>query len=183
MSLPSQKETHHFYPPSSSTSRPSMNGVLRHRSSKATIQSHQESISNSSLHTSTAANDKDTVGHSGQDPHPSVSHHTSDSSSGRVPSISDHKSSHSLEKPTYGFRNQSQSTVRTIREPESNNTFTPTSTLRQKFRFLSRPALEDEAKPSLPSTSCSSRSTAPTLMTDPSPLQVPSMLSLPLPRC
>jgi hypothetical protein len=71
MSFSSRKETHNSYPPSSSSSRTSMNGVLHHRSSKATIQSHQESISNFSVHTSTAAIYKDLDNPSEQGPHPS----------------------------------------------------------------------------------------------------------------
>jgi hypothetical protein len=63
----------------------------------------------------------------------------SDSSSGQDPSISDYKYLHSFEKPTFGFRNQSLSTISTIREPESNRSSTATST-------PSLLSLEDEAE-------------------------------------
>jgi p21-activated kinase 1 len=164
-----------------------MNGVLHHRSSKETIQSHQESISNFStsfsVHTATAAIHKELFHHSGQGPLPSSesSHHPSESSNGRDPTISDHKSFQSLQKPTFGLRNQSVSTVSTIRGPESNRSSAPTSTPRQSFRPPSLPSLEDADESSLPSTPRSSWGIAPTLVTDPrpSPSTVSSVSSSP----
>jgi hypothetical protein len=172
MSISSQNVTYDSYTPSgsSSSNRTSINGALYHKSSEESLQSYQGSISNSSAHTSTAANDKDPFELSGQDP---VFHHSSDSSSGRDPSISDHKSFHSLLKTPFAFRNQSVSTVCTTREPESNRSSTAASTPSQKSRSLSILSLENEAESSLPSTSRSSP-TIPILITDPSPSPSPS---------
>jgi hypothetical protein len=165
----SQKETYDSNTPSGSSSRTSANRVPHKRSSKATIQSHEESISNFSVRTATPAIHKDVLGLSGQGPLPPDSNYSSHTSSGRAPSISDCKSFESLQKPTFGFRNQS---VSTIREPESNHSSTATSTSKQKFRSLNLPSLENEADSSLPSTRDFSRAIAPTLITDPSPSPV-----------
>jgi hypothetical protein len=107
------------------------------RSSEATIQG---SISNFSVQTSTAAIHKDLLDHSGQVPLPSssVSHNSSNLSSGRLPSVSDHRSFLPLEKQTFGFRAQS---VSTIRGPESHCGSTASSTPRRNFRPLSLPSL------------------------------------------
>jgi hypothetical protein len=135
MSISSREVTYDSYTPSGSSSsgprpsRISINGVLYHPSSKETLQSHQGSISNSSFHSSTAAIDKDPFVLSGQDP-----------------SSSDHKSLHSLLKTTFNFRNQSLSTVCTIRDTESNRGSTATSTPRQSFSFPSVEVPEDEAE-------------------------------------
>ena len=177
MSLSSQKDTNDSHTPSASSSRSPLNRVLRHRSSKETIiQSPQGSISNFSVHSPPAAIYKD-LGFSVQGsliPLPPVSNHSSDlSSSGQEPSISDHKSSHSLEKRTFGFRNQSLSTVCTTRDDESDCNSIATSTPRQRFRSLSLASLEDEANSSLPPSPDSFRATAPTLITDPSPSPSP----------
>ena len=125
----------------------SINGALYHKSSEETLRSHEGSISNCSVHNFTPAIDEAPLELSGQDP-----------------SISDHKSLHSLLKTTYNFRNQSLSTVCSIRDPESNRGSTATSTLRHS---LSLSSLDDEAESSLrPSLAVS-----PTLITDSRPSQ------------
>ena len=152
MSLPSQTETHDSSGPSNRTS---MNGVLQDISSRESIQSHEGSISNFSVHSTTDAIHKDLFDLSGQGG-TFLPHYFSDSSSGQDPSISDYKSLHSFEKPTFGFRNQSLSTISTIREPESNRSSTATST-------PSLLSLEDEAESteiSVPSAPQSSRAIA-----------------------
>ena len=98
----SQKETYQSNTPSGSSSRTSIDGVLHHRSSKGTIQSY---LSNSSVHTTTAAIHEDLFGVSEQGPV---------SSNIRLSLILDDKSLHSLEKLSFGIRNQSQSTICTI---------------------------------------------------------------------
>jgi hypothetical protein len=155
MGFSSQAETHDSNTPSNASSHTSTIGNAPYRSSsRETIQSYQESISNSSVHTtSTASTHGDLFGHSGQGPD-------------RDFPIPDHKSSHSLEKRTFGLRNQSLSTVCTIREPESDRGSIETSTPEQELRSLSLPSLENEAVSSLPSTPHSS---AQIPVTDPSP--------------
>jgi p21-activated kinase 1 len=177
-----QKETYDSYMQSGSSSRTSTNRVLYHESSKETIQSHQGSISNSSFHTATVAIDKDILDLSEQGPYPPVSHHSLDLSGGRDPSISDHKSFHSHQKQTFGFRNQSLSTVCATREPESNRA-TATSTPEEKFRplGLSLPSLKDGAESSLPSTPRPSRAIALTVITDLSPIPSPIYTGTPSP--
>jgi p21-activated kinase 1 len=179
MGLSSQTYDAHGSGPSSRTS---ISGVL-HKSSKETIQSYQESISNSSVHTSAskATIPKELFGLSEQGHFPVVSLHSSDLSIVPDPSVSDHKSLYSLEKPTFRFRNQSLSTVCTISEPESDRSSTATSSARQSFRSLSVSSLEDEAEPSLFSTPCSSRAITPTLITYPSPSQSPGYTDPPSP--
>jgi hypothetical protein len=108
------------------------------------------------------------VDRSGQGPLPSTSCH-SHSLSGQTHSISDRKSFQSLQKSIFGCQNQSVSTVRTIREPESIRSSTASFTPRQNFRLAS---LEDEAEPSLPSAPHPFRTIAPTLVTGPSPSPV-----------
>ena len=169
MILPSRKETYDSYTPSVSSSA-SMTGVLHHRSSKETIQSQEGSISNFSSHSATAAIDKDLFNVSRQG---HLSNHSSNTSNGRDPSISDYKSSHSLEKPTFRFRNESLSTVCTISEPESDRSSTATSTPRHRFRSLSVSSLEDDAESSPPSTPRSSWAITPILITYPSPFLSP----------
>ena len=175
MSISAQKlevpVTYDSYTPSgSSSSSPrsssctSINGALYHKSSEETLQSHQESISNSSVHTSTAAIDKDRFELFGQDP-----------------SSSDHKSLHSLLKTTFDFRNQSLSTVCSIRDPESNRGSSAIST--PWYSLSSLPSLESEAESSssLFFTPRSSLHIFPTLSTDPSPSPSPSPVHAVLP--
>ena len=100
----SQKETYESNTPSGSSTRTSIDGVLHHRSSKETTQSY---LSNSSVHTTTAVVREDLFGVSEQGP---VSSNT------RLSLILDDKSLHSLEKLSFKFGNQSQSTVCTIRD-------------------------------------------------------------------
>ena len=170
-----QKVTYDSYRPSGSgssslsqrclpgSSRISINGALYHKSSEETLQSHQGSISNCSVHNFTAAIDEDPLELSGQDP-----------------SISDHKSLHSLLKTTFEFRNQSLSTVCSIRVPESNRGSTATSTLRHS---LSLSSLNDKAEFSLrPSLASPSSSPVYAVLTSP-PLddggsQLPSIIEI-----
>ena len=165
MGLSSQKETHESYTRPVSSSCTSINGVLHRRPSKETIQSQEGSISNFSFHSATAAIDKDRLDLFGQG---HLSNHSSNTSNDQDPSISDHKSAYSLEKPTFGFRNQSLSTVCTIYEPESGRNSTATSTPRQSVS-----SLEDEAESSPPSTPCTPCVVAPTLIAGPSPSPSP----------
>ena len=106
MAFPSQKETYDSNTVKSHVS----DGVLLYRRSPneiTTIQSDRASISNFSVHTTTTdAISEDQSNYTEQNP-------------GGVPSNSDRKSLHSLEKPTFRFRNQSQSTIGTIREAGS----------------------------------------------------------------
>jgi hypothetical protein len=132
MALRSRKNTYDSYTPPVSSSR-TMNGALYRRSSKETIQSYKGSISNFSVHTtSTVATRKDLIDRSEQGP-------------GGVPSISDRKSFHSLDKPTFRLRNQSQSTVGTICETGSVRSSTGTSTSKQENRSSNITSSEDEA--------------------------------------
>ena len=182
MNVSSQKETYDSYTPSCPSSRTSVNGVLLvHRSSKETIQSYQGSISNSTFHTNyvtTAAIDEDLAGLSRQGPLPLVPNHPSNSPSGRV-SISDNKSFHSLEKMSSELRNQSLSTVCTIREYESNHNSTMSSIPMWNFCSPSLSYLQDEAESFLPSTPSYSRAIAPTLISDPGSSRIPVYVDSP----
>lgn len=105
MVFPSQKETYDSNTPPDLSSRTSMNEA---RYSKRTaIQWDRESISNSSVHTTSPAGTSTGLFDS------------SEQNSGGVFSVSHRKSLHSLEKTTFRFRNQSQSSVDTIREAGS----------------------------------------------------------------
>jgi hypothetical protein len=160
MAFRSQKRTHDSYTPSSS-SRTSRNGALYRRSSKETIQSSKGSISNSSVHTtSTAATRKDFFDRSEQ-------------GSDEVFSISHRKSLHSLEKRTFRFRNQSQSTVGTIRETGSVRSSTTTPTSKQEIRSSNISSFEDEDESSLPPTP---RSSVYNLSTLPEPSPSPNRI-------
>jgi p21-activated kinase 1 len=171
MILSSREETYDSYTPSSRTST---DRVLHRRSTKESIQSHdQGSISNSSVHTnaSKATIHKDLSGHSGQlGQSPFLSSHSTLRTHSSIvldTSISDHKSLHNPAKQSFGFRNQSLSTVCTTPEPDSGSIFTASSTPRQKFRSLNLSALEDEDESSLPSTPCSSHTSS--LLVSPRP--------------
>ena len=120
MAFPSRKETYDSNTPSDFPSRTSMNGVLYHRT---TIQSYQGSISNSSVHTISPA-----TSHEGLLFSPSGQYRDSP--------IPDHKSSHSLEKLTFGLRNESSSTLCTIHEPEFDRSSIETSTPEQELPLL-----------------------------------------------
>ena len=181
----SKKETSNSYAPSGSASRALRNGALNHKSSESTlstIQSSQESISNSSFHTAPEDFGKESFDLSGKGHLPSV---PSNSSNVRD-SYSDRKSFHSLEKPASDFRdqNQSPSTLCATGEPKSNRSSTANSTPRQELRLLS---LEDEAHwqsslESLPPTPHFSRTSTPVLVTDPSPSSSPVHAVRPSPR-
>lgn len=169
----SKKETSDSYAPPGPASRALINGALNHKPSKSTIQSSEESISNSSFHTAPEDSGKDSFEFSGQ------GHLPSNSSIIRV-SISDRKSFHSLEKPASDFRNQNQSpsTLCATGEPKSYRSSTPNSTPRQELRLLS---LEDEAQSSLPSAPHFSRASTPVLITDFSPSSSPVHAAPPSP--
>ena len=156
MAFPSRKETYDSNTPSELSSRTSMNGAQHRRSSKrTTIRSYQGSISNSSVHTtSTAATRNDIFDNSENGP-------------GGAPSI-DGKSFHSLEKSIFRFRNQSQSTVSTIREAGSVGSHTATSSSEQEIRSLNMPSFEGEDESSLHSSPRSSLYSLSTLH-EPSP--------------
>ncbi|KAI0284199.1 hypothetical protein BGY98DRAFT_582177 [Russula aff. rugulosa BPL654] len=129
MAFPSRKETYDSNTPSDLSSRMSTNGALYRTSPKGTtIQSYRESISNSSVHTtSTAATYEDLFDYTEQDP-------------GGIPSISHCKSFHSLEKPTFRFKNQSQSTS----EAGSVRSSIATSISTPEIRSLNIPSFGDE---------------------------------------
>jgi hypothetical protein len=149
MAFPSQKETYDSNTPSDLSNRKSMNEALHRRSSKLAskgtkIQSYRRSISNSSVHTTSTVVTRE------------VLFDCSEQGPGGVPSISHRKSLHSLEKPTFHFRNQSQSTVGTIREAGSVRSSTTTSTLKQEIRSLNVPSFQGEDESPLPPTPRSS---------------------------
>jgi p21-activated kinase 1 len=152
MVFSSQEETHNSNVPSNTSTRTSITGNVQYRrSSKEVIRSHQGSISNFSVHTtSTAATRKGLFDCSEQDP-------------GGDPSSSHLKYSHSLDKPTSRFTNQSQSTIGTIGEARSVRSSTATSTPRQETRLLNIPPFEDAYESPLHSTP---RSSAYSLFTD-----------------
>jgi hypothetical protein len=130
---------------SNTSTRTSINGNVQYRrSSKEAVQSRQGSISNFSVHTtSTAATRKDLFDRSELDP-------------GGDPSISHLKYSHSLEKPTSRFTNQSQSTVGTIGEARSVRSSKAASTSKRETRLLNIPPFEDADESPLHSTPRSS---------------------------
>jgi hypothetical protein len=156
--VPVSVNTYTSMTPSSPSSRTSTRevplGVLRHKSSKETTsaRSYQGSISNSSAQSPIASLYKDLFGLS------------PDSHNGQAPSISDHKSFYLLEKSTFGFRNQSQSTISTTRGPKSKR-----SSPRLKFRSRSHSSAEDDAQDSLLFTPFYPWAIDPTPTTDPSP--------------
>jgi p21-activated kinase 1 len=179
MRFSSRDETCDTNTPSSPSSRPSVNGGIRRKSSNETIQSYQGSISNSSVHTISTAESSDTHKDlsdlSGPRSPPAVSHHSSESSTGQYPSIFDYKTFHSLEKPTSFFRNESLSTICTTREPNSDNesdsgsTSPSPSTPKQEPSSLGLPTLEDVAEIYLPPTPRSPQAIVPTRVEAPSP--------------
>src|SRR6266849_3844405 len=190
MAFRSRKTTYDSYTPSVSSRRTSRNGALYRISSKETIQSYNGSISNSSVHTtSTAATRKDLFDYPERGP-------------GGVASISHRKSFHSLEKPTFRFRNQSQSTVGTIRQAGSARSST-TISISEEIRSLNIPSSEDEdeslapstpprssvynlsepdSEPSIPTPVNEYPTTAPKLPPIPLSLPTPSSIYLPLPH-
>jgi p21-activated kinase 1 len=152
MVFSSQEETHNSNVPSNTSTRTSITGNVQYRrSSKEVIRSHQGSISNFSVHTtSTAATHKDLF----------------DCSAGGDPSTSHLKYSYSLEKPTSRFTNQSQSTIGTIGEARSVRSSTATSPSKQETSLLNIPSFEDAYESPLHSTP---RSSAYSLITDRGP--------------
>ena len=164
MSLPSQTETHDS-PPSGSSSHTSINSVLHDISARESIQSQEGSISNFSVHSTTASTlYKELIDNLGQGGvFPPVSLCSSDSSSDQDPSTSDYKY-RSYQKPTSGSRNQCLSVCTTC-GPESNRSSTATSAP----SLLSLEDVAETTESSLPSTPLPSRAIASTLITDPSP--------------
>ena len=150
MGFSSREETPDTNTPSNLSSHISITG---------NVQYFRSSISNSSVHTTstaTTSTQEDLF-----DPGPD---RDSD------PPIPDRKSSYSLEKQTFAFRNQSLSTVYTTREPESDGSSIEPSTPKQELCSLNlpSPSLDNEvALSSLPSTP---RSSAYSPVTDPSPI-------------
>src|SRR6266436_749169 len=181
-----EEEAFHSNTPSSSSSRTSINGRIRRRSSNETIESYQESISNDSVHSvSTVDTHRDQSDLAGQDSLPIVSHRSPESSTGQGFSISDHKSLHSLEKSTHLSRNQSLSTINTIRESESDresdSDSTSPSTPKLEPTFLNLPSLEDEAEISLPPSPRSPQAIVPNRVGAPSPSPSPVFTAPPPP--
>ena len=132
MAFLSRKETYDSNTPSGSSSRTSMNRQYRRSPKGNTIRSHRESISNSSVHTiSPTATSRDVFD-------------SPEQNSSEVLSISHHKYLYSLEKATVRFRNQSQSSLDTVREAGSARSSTATSTPKQEIRSLNIPSFEDE---------------------------------------
>ena len=132
MAFRSQKETYDSNTPSGSSSRTSMNRQYRRSPKRNTIQSHRESISNSSVHTvSPAATSRDVFD-------------SPEQNSGEDPSISHHKYFYSLEKATFRSRNQSQSSIGTVREAGSARSSIATSTPKQEIHSLNMSSFEDE---------------------------------------
>ena len=161
---PSQKETYDSYPLSGPSNRASINGVLHDVSARDSIQSQEGSISNFSVHSTTAALHKDLLDIVGQGGVlPLVSHYSLDSSIGQDPSVSDYKHL-SYQKPTHGSRNQCLSVCTTC-ELNSNRSSTATSAL----SLLSLEDVAETTESSLPSTPHPSRAIASSLITDPSP--------------
>lgn len=146
MAFPSRKEAYDSNTALDSSSRTSMNGALYRRSSKrTTIQSDLESISNSSVHTtSTVTTRKDLFDNSEIGP-------------GGIPSTSHLKYSHSLEKLTFFFGNHSQSTIGAVSQAGSARGSTAaTSTSKQETGLLNISSFEDGDESPLHSTPCSS---------------------------
>ena len=121
MAFSSRRETYDSNTPSDPSSR------TPYRRS----QKYQESISNSSVHTNCTPTYEDLFDYSEQHP-------------GGIFSISHRKSFHSLEKSTFRFRNQSQSSVGTTRETGSVRSSTATPISEQEIRSLNIPSFEDD---------------------------------------
>ena len=166
MRFSSRDETCDTNTPSSSSSRTSINGGIRRKSSNETIQLYRGSISNSSVHTVSTAESSDS--------HKDL---FSESSTGQYPSIFDRKSLHSLEKPTYLLRNQSLPTICTTGEPDpdcdSDSGPTSLSTPKQEPSSLNLSTFEDEAEISLPPTPRSPEADFPFRAKSPSPSPSP----------
>ena len=147
MAFPSRKEAYDSNTSPNLSSRTSMNGAQYRRSTKWTTsysQSYRGSISNSSVHTTSTAATREGL------------FDNSENGTGGVPSTSHRKSFHSLEKSTFLFRNQSQSTLGTIRDAGSARSSTITSTSKQGTCLLNIPSLEDGDESPLPFTPRSS---------------------------
>ena len=132
MTFPSRKETRDFNTPSNLSSRTSVNRALYRGSptgTTSTIQSDRVSISNSSVHNTSTA---DLFDYTEQYP-------------GGVYSISHRKSFHSLENRTFRFRNQSQSTVGTIRREAGSDRSSTIATSTSTPSNI--PSFEDENEP------------------------------------
>ena len=161
MRFSSRDETFDTNTPSSPSNHPSINGETRRKSSE-TIQSYQESISNSSVHTystvESADSHNDLSDHSGRFFPPTPSHRPSESPTGQYSSFFDHKSSHSLEKSSSHCRNQSLSSIRTTTytresnfdcESDSGSTTSPSTPKQEPSSSSSLLPLEKDAEISL----------------------------------
>ena len=130
MAFPSRRETYDSNTPSDLSSRTQ----YRRSPKRTTIQSDRGSISNSSVHTTSPATIYEDL----------FNYLDSEQHSGGVYSISDSKSLHSLEKPMFRFRNQSESSIGTISEAGSARSSIAASTPKQEIRSLNIPSFEDE---------------------------------------
>ena len=127
--------------PFGSSSCDSLGGASDHR------WSYPQSISNSSVHTTLITHDKDSIGLSSRD---SLSLIPSGPFRNQNTSILNHKSRDSLEKSSLRLRNESQSSINTLRSKPDSYTTTPI--LEEGIRFLSSPSIKDEEETSPPST-------------------------------
>ena len=118
-----------------------MGGASDHR------WSYPQSISNSSVHTTLITHDKDSIGLSSRD---SLSLIPSGPFRNQNTSIPNPKSRDSLEKLSLRLRNESQSSISTLRSKPDGYTITPIP--EQGIRFLSPPSVKDEEETSPPST-------------------------------
>jgi len=159
---------HNPYTPPGSFCRASNIGELSHTWSKMSLQSRQESLSNDSTHTTGATNYKDSVFHSGQ----GVLHSSPNTSWAQDFSVYVCKSCHALQKSTSYLRNQSLSTVCTGPSTAHNHYPIATSISEQEASYSDHTTIENRAASSLPSTLCSSPTSALSLATDPVPSPV-----------
>ena len=152
--------------PFGSPSYDSLGGASDHR------WSYPQSISNSSVHTTSITHDKDSVGLSSRD---SLSLISSGPFRNQNTSVPNPKSRDSLEKSSLRLRNESQSSISTLRSKPDGYTTTPIP--EQGIRFSSPPSVEDEEETSPPSTPRASLVNAFGLETD----LIPSPISSPFP--
>ena len=127
--------------PFSPSSCDSSCGTLDHR------WSYPQSISNSSVHTTSTTHDKNSVGRSRRDSPPLIS---SESSTNQNFNLADPKYRGSLEKSSFRLQNESQSSISTTLASKPDG-YTTTPTPEQKIRFLSLPSIKDEDETSPPS--------------------------------
>ena len=127
--------------PFSSSSCDSSRGTSDHR------WSYPQSISNSSVRTTSTTHDKDSVGRSRRDSPPLIS---SGSSINQNFIVTDPKSRGSLEKSSFRLQNESQSSITTTLASKPDG-YTTTPAPEQGIRFSSLPSIMDEDETSPPS--------------------------------